>query len=189
MNKCVVLVDNSNVFIQGRKFSAIQKGILALPGGKQPSDPSWRIDFGGLLTVLANGRAIHAAILVGSRPPPNDGVWRAAEQFFDVFVHDRDANNKEKAVDTELVAQGTEIICVAAEPMALVIASGDRDFIPLVRVAQRRGWEVEMCAFASSFSESGQMAGTVNTVRALDANFANIGHCGFPWPVDLPSTP
>ncbi len=189
MDKCVVLVDNSNVFIQGRKFSAIQKGMLALLGGKQPNDPSWRIDFGGLLTVLANGRDIHAAILVGSRPPPNDGVWRAAEQYFDVFVHDRDANNKEKAIDTELVAQGTEIICTAGGPMALVIASGDRDFIPLVRVAQRRGWEVEMCAFASSFSKYGEMAATVNTVRALDANFATIGHCGFPWPVDPPSTP
>jgi hypothetical protein len=181
VEKCVILVDNSNVFIQGRKYSAVQKGVLAPLGGKQPSDPSWRIDFGGLLTVLADGRDIHAAILVGSRPPPNDSVWLAAGRLFTVFVHDRDVNNKEKAVDTELVAQGTEIICIAAEPMTLVIASGDREFIPLVRIAQRRGWEVEMCAFTSSFS--GEMAGTVDKVRPLDASFAAIGHCDFPWPL------
>ncbi len=186
MDKCVILVDNSNVFIQGRKFSAIQKKVLAAPGERQPSDPSWRVDFGGLLNVLANGREIHAAILVGSRPPPNDNVWRAAGQLFTVIVHDRDAKNKEKAVDTELVAQGTEIICMAGEPMTLVIASGDRDFIPLVRVAQRRKWKVEMCAFESSFSRYGEMAATVDAVRSLDANFTEIGHCGFAWP---PSSP
>lgn len=182
MDKCVVLVDNSNVFIQGRKHSARVKGAPLLPNGKTASDPSWRIDFGGLLNVLADRREIHAAILVGSRPPANDSVWRAAGRLFTVFVHDRDVNNKEKAVDTELVAQGTEIICTAPEPMALVIASGDRDFIPLVRIAQRRGWEVEMCAFTSAFSHYGEMASTVDRVRPLDADFTAIGHNDFPWP-------
>lgn len=182
MDKCVVLVDNSNIFIQGRKHSARLKGILPPPGGRQPSDPSWRINFGGLLAVLADGRDIHAAILVGSRPPANDSVWRAAGRLFTVFVHDRDVNNKEKAVDTELVAQGTELICDAPEPMALVIASGDRDFIPLVRIAQRRGWKVEMCAFTSAFRQYGEMASTVDKSRPLDADFAAIGHYDFPWP-------
>lgn len=139
MDKYVILVDNSNVFIQGKKFSAIRKGVLAPLGLKQPGDPSWRIDFGGLLTALADGRDIHAAILVGSRPPPNDDVWKAAGRLFTVFLHDRDVNDKEKAVDTELVAQGVEIVCTAPGPMALVLASVVRDFIPLVRIAQRRG--------------------------------------------------
>src|ERR1700744_2562929 len=61
----------------------------------------------------------------------------------------RSAYNKEKAVDTELVAQGTEIICTCGEVMDLVIVSGDRDFIPLVQVAHRRGWSVEMAAFTA----------------------------------------
>ena len=135
-----------------------------------------------MLNVLADGREIHAAILVGSRPPPNDNVWKEAGKLFTVFIHDRDVNNKEKAVDTELVAQGTEIICTSAEPMALVIASGDRDFVPIVRIAQRRGWEVEMCAFSSSFSKYGEMAQSVDRVRPLDADFPKIGRYDFPWP-------
>ena len=188
MNQCVILVDNSNIFIQGRKFSAIQKGVMAPAVGKQPSDPSWRIDFGGLLDVLADGRKIHAAVLVGSRPPRNDKMWKAAGRLFTVFLHDRDAANKEKAVDTELVVRGTEIICTAEKPMALVLASGDRDFLPIVRLAQRYGWEVEMCAFESAFSRTGEMAKTVNTIRSLDSKFTAIGHCDFPWP-DAPSTP
>ncbi|HYV35635.1 MAG TPA: NYN domain-containing protein [Gemmataceae bacterium] len=183
--KCVVLVDNSNVFIEGRKYSARLKGVTrGNPADKHPSDPSWRLDFGSLLTHLANGRVIDAAILVGSRPPKNDSVWEAAKHHgFTVIVHDRGIDGKEKAIDTELVTQGTEIICTATEPMILVIASGDRDFIPLVRVAQRRTWDVEMAAFSSAFDPNGQMATEVDLVRPLDPAFASIGHHDFEWPI------
>ena len=59
--------------------------------------------------------------------------------------------------------------------MDLAIVSGDRDFIPLVRIAQKRGWEVEMWAFSNAYSGTGQMAMTVNRVCPLDAVFGKIG--------------
>jgi uncharacterized LabA/DUF88 family protein len=185
MDKCVILVDNSNIFIEGMKYSAKQKGRLKNnPEDKDPQDPSWRINFGKLLSCLAGDRKIHAAILVGSRPPKNDSVWGTAEQAgFKVFVHDRNSRNEEKAVDTELVAQGTEIICLAPEPMVLIIGSGDRDFIPLVSVAQRRNWEVEMWAFSSAFNSSGLMATSVDQAKSLDSFFSEIGHYDFEWPI------
>jgi uncharacterized LabA/DUF88 family protein len=165
--ECVVLVDNSNVYIEGKKCSAKRKGMVG-------DDNSWRIDFGRLLTQLAAGRKIRAAILVGSRPPPNDAVWKMAEQGgFKVITHERDASNKEKAVDTELVAQGTRLIVTTPTPAVLVIASGDRDFLPLVNIAKETAWEVEMAAFSSAFSPAGQMAMAVDTVRTLDG-----------WPCD-----
>jgi len=182
---CVVLVDNSNIFIEGQKHSARLKGIPA-DGvtGKQPCDPSWRVNFNELLQELAGKRPIHKAILVGSRPPKNDGVWVAAgKQGFEVIVHDRSADNREKAVDTELVARGTEIICSAPNTMDLIIASGDRDFIPLVGVAHRRDWSVEMAAFTSAFNPSGEMATSVEKVIPLDAIFSKIGHHDFEWPI------
>ena len=184
MTDCLILVDNSNLFIEGRKHAAQRKGVLAtLRDERQPQDPSWRLDFAGLLATLADGRHIAQAILVGSRPPRNDQVWTmAGQQGFDVFVHYRDAQNREKAVDTDLVARGTEFICSRPEPGILVIGSGDRDFIPLVGVAQRRGWEVEMCAFSSAFSPYGEMATAVDRVRPLDAAFDQIGRHEFEWP-------
>jgi len=187
----VIVVDNSNIFIEGQKFSAAVKGIYrASPADRDPCDPSWRVDFGGLLTSLADGRSIQAAILVGSRPPKNDGVWVAAErQGFSVTVHDRGADNKEKAVDTELVAQGTEIICTTPQPMVLVIASGDRDFIPLVQVAHRRGWEVEMKAFSTAYNPRGEMATSVDRIKALDGDFTKIGRNDFDWPVPASPVP
>lgn len=110
---CVILVDNSNVFIEGQKFSARKKGLQRGPSDRRdPQDPSWRIDFGSLLGFMAEGRPIVAAILVGSEPPPNDSVWNAARQHnFEVLTYTRVFKGEEKEVDTEIVARGTEIIC------------------------------------------------------------------------------
>lgn len=179
----MILVDNSNIFIEGAKYSAQQKGVTGKVRGKDPVDPSWRINFGSLVACLAESRTIHAAILVGSSPPPNDSVWEAAQaNGFEVVVYARDSNNREKAVDTEFVAQGTEIIVSATNPMDLVIASGDRDFIPLVKVAHRRQWEVEMCAFTSAYNVTGEMVNAVDRVRPLDSSFSIISRYDFNWP-------
>ena len=184
-DKCVILVDNSNIFIEGQKHSARLKGIGPDPVSlKQPGDPSWRIDFAGLLMALAGARSIYKAILVGSRPPQNDGVWEAAKQNgFEVKVHDRGIGGKEKAVDTELVAMGTEIICLSEEAMDLVIVSGDRDFIPLVGVAHRLKWEVEMAAFTSAYNPTGEMAMSVERIFPLDFVFSKIGGHAYDWPI------
>jgi uncharacterized LabA/DUF88 family protein len=107
----------------------------------------------------------------------------AEQGGFKVKTHDRDViTKKEKAVDSELVAQGTRIICTTPAPAVLVIASGDRDFIPLVNVAHDMGWTVEMAAFESAFSDGGQMATTVDTIRPLDEVFDKLGGCQFKWP-------
>jgi uncharacterized LabA/DUF88 family protein len=182
--KCVVVVDNSNIFIEGRKHSAREKGVNKLhPDELEPLDPSWRIDFGRLLLAISTGRVVERAILVGSRPPQNDSVWNEAEnRGFDVTVHDRSYTGQEKAVDTELVAQATEIICSCAEPMDLAIISGDRDFVPLVSLVHRRKWEAEMWAFTNAFNQSGQMATSVDRICPLDKVFYKIGRYEFEWP-------
>jgi uncharacterized LabA/DUF88 family protein len=180
MEECVILVDNSNLFIEGQKASAVRKGVTpTFLGDRQPSDISWRIDFGRLLQQLANGRQIRS-ILVGSRPPPNDDVWDMARRSgFEVTTHDRDAANREKAVDTELVAQGTLLIATT-DPAVLVIASGDRDFLPLVTVAHKRNWTVEVAAFSQAISS--QLSIAADSVRPLDGSLDLIGHCAFKWP-------
>jgi uncharacterized LabA/DUF88 family protein len=181
---CVILVDNSNVFIEGGKCSAFRKGMTPTEEHpRQPVDPSWRIDFAKLLAYLADGRVIRKAFLVGSRPPPKDDVWKMAKsKGFEVITHDRDRQNKEKAVDTELVARGTLTIATTPAPAVLVIASGDRDFIPLVSVAHELKWAVEMRAFTSAFTHYGEMALAVDKVRPLDGSLDLIGENTFKWP-------
>lgn len=176
MNDCVIIVDNSNIWIEGMKYSAHVKGLTSIEG-REPCDPKWRIDFGKLLNKVADGKCIRKAILVGSRPPKNDSLWNTAKKTgFEVIVHDRNSENKEKAVDTELVAQGVELICTTG-PAVLKILSGDSDFLPLVRTADKRGWETEMWAFPSSYRVVGSMATSVDRVQPLDAIFEDISYC------------
>ncbi|MBE6196917.1 MAG: NYN domain-containing protein [Rikenellaceae bacterium] len=183
MKKCVIIVDNSNVWIEGKKFSAKQNGGCIGVGEKYADDPSWRIDFGKLLTVVAEGKEISHAILVGSRPPKNDSLWSAAEKMgYKVIVHDRNSVGKEKAVDTEIVIQGTIIIC-KQEPAVLKLVSGDSDFKPLISLANDNGWETEMWAFRNAFKRDGELAKSVSRIQVLDNVFSEIGHNEFVWPV------
>lgn len=175
MNDCVIIVDNSNIWIEGMKLSAKIKKMTSIDG-KDPCDSSWRIDFGKLLNRVSEGKTIRKAILVGSRPPQNDSLWNTAtKKGFEVIVHDRNSENKEKAVDTELVAKGVELICTT-EPATLKILSGDSDFIPLVNIANGHGWETEMWAFSSAYQISGNMAVSVDRVQPLDSIFGEIGY-------------
>jgi len=54
--------------------------------------------------------------------------------------------------------------------------------MPLVNLAHEEGWTVEMAAFSSAYSPTGQMATSVDKVRPLDGSLDLIGHCAFEWP-------
>lgn len=173
LSECLILVDNSNIFIEGMKFSARQKGVQATAGQSEPVDWSWRIDFGALLKEVANGHKIIRAILVGSTPPPNDSVWKAAtSQGFDVTTYER-SRSGEKAVDTELVASGLKVIYKHPNTAVLKLLSGDRDFIPLIKCAYEEGWETELWGFQESISY--EMSFMVNRTMFLDSVFDRIG--------------
>jgi uncharacterized LabA/DUF88 family protein len=176
MDECLILVDNSNVFIEGRKFAARQNGLFRKP--MDPYDPvdwSWRIDFGSLLKQVANGHRIIKAILAGSTPPPNDSLWRAAEsQGFDVITHERShSTGEEKAVDTELLASGLDILYEHPRPAIMKLLSGDRDFMPLIKRAYKKGWETELWGFSASISN--ELSQAVSRVQLLDSVFDKIG--------------
>jgi uncharacterized LabA/DUF88 family protein len=167
LNECLILVDNSNIFIEGKKFAAKRKGL------EKAEDWTWRIDFGALLKQVANDHKIISAILVGSTPPPNDSLWHAAKyQGFKVITYERSLSG-EKAVDTELVASGLKIIYKHPHPAILKLLSGDRDFMPLIKCAYEEGWEMELWGFSDSISND--LALMVTRVQLLDPVFDRIG--------------
>ncbi|RIA83688.1 hypothetical protein C1645_742877 [Glomus cerebriforme] len=95
-----VFVDDTNLFIQ-RKYVIGQKEQMGSYNNKRKSYElnEFRIDHGMLLTTLLHGRKQgNKPVIVGSRPPDEETLWRfIKEQEYEVFTFDRNARNKEKA--------------------------------------------------------------------------------------------
>ena len=142
-----VYVDNSNVWIEGQRVSAVRKGMARSAWEAMEQDVldrEWQYDFGRLYELACPDEAVVGrSILFGSRPPPNDSLWeRARRDGFEIVVFDRSAGGREKRVDTALTVTLTEDSFTYMQPargdMAVIVA-GDGDYVPAVESLQRRG--------------------------------------------------
>ena len=170
-----VYVDNSNVWIEGRRASAVAKGLA--PSFQDAFDnaivdPSWNYDFGRLYNLACPpGASIGRTILIGSRPPPNDSLWeRAREASFEVEVYDRNADNKEKMVDTglatRLLADSYEYMQVRVPNVMAVLVTGDGDYLPPVLDLQRRGIKVRVVFWGHAVNR--QLRDAADEFESLD---------------------
>lgn len=132
-----VFVDNSNVWIEGKKASGQKKGI--------PSNYRYRIEYGQLLQHVLDGRTLAAVPkLYGSEPPPNDSVWKIIRsQGFDVRVFKRNIFNREKGVDMRMGLDISRLVLTAKQPATVVMVAGDADFVPVVDDVHDAGWKIE----------------------------------------------
>jgi uncharacterized LabA/DUF88 family protein len=147
-----VYVDNSNVFIEGKRVSAVRRGLakdIRDAMNQNTIDNSYRLDFGNLYRFTAGEEPtkIKRAVLFGSRPPENDSVWQLARiAGFEVIVFDRNVANKEKKVDTSI---SIEMMRDAYKKMnidedVITLVAGDADFVPVVKTLREDGYKVEL---------------------------------------------
>ena len=135
-----ICVDNSNVFIEGQRVAAVKNGnALSIQDAsdRRIFDSSYRLDFGKLYSFVArNGNAdAEHAMLFGSRPPPNDSLWAVAKSAgFELVIEDRNYANKEKKIDTGIVAAMFEHAFTKADSSndQFILVAGDRDYVPAV---------------------------------------------------------
>jgi len=146
-----VYVDNSNVFIEGQRVSAVATGMaLNIHDAieNRVLDYNYRISFGKLYRfVIGDDRSDTArAMLFGSRPPANDAIWDMAKRAgFEVVIHDRNAANREKKIDTGIVAQMMrDAYRTAKAGDIFTIVSGDGDYVPAVETLQGDGFQVDV---------------------------------------------
>ncbi len=134
-----VFVDNSNVWIGGKKIS---RRYCNPP---VPSNGRYRIDYGNFLGVAQDGRLLSdIPKLYGSEPPPNDSVWKMIEsKGFEVEVFRRNIFNKEKGMDMKMGVDITKLVYTSVSPGILIIVAGDADFVPVVEAAREQGWKTE----------------------------------------------
>ena len=156
----LLYVDNSNVWIEGMRVSAVQKGIVpdivtAMNG--HILDHEWKLDFGRLFEFAGGRRAdVKRARLYGSRPPRNDSLWAAARsKGFEPIVHDRNEQNKEKKIDVniaiDMVADSYELLDIEHDEITLV--SGDKDYVPAIERLRSRDINFEVVFWAHAAQE------------------------------------
>lgn len=170
-----VYVDNSNVWIEGRRASAVAKGMTPSfqdAFDDKVTDPSWTYDFGRLYELAcADAEQVGRSLLLGSRPPANDSLWDMAQNAgFEVEVFDRNAANREKQVDTGLVTRmmsdSYEHMQTRVPDVMAVLFSGDRDYVPTVRDLQRRGIKVRVVFWTHAVSR--ELRETADEFISLD---------------------
>jgi len=154
MNK-YVYVDNSNVWIEGKFVAAVEQDLafdVWDAHERNVAVTNWKYDFGKLLTLVGGARnGLKKAVLFGSRPPQNDSLWDAARQCgFEVTVEDRNAQNREKKIDTGVVAAMMRDAMFAvqnqkAKETEIVLVAGDSDYVPAVKLLIEFGFKVTVC--------------------------------------------
>jgi uncharacterized LabA/DUF88 family protein len=147
-----VYVDNSNLYIEGRRVSAVAQGLAediheAMNDGIL--DHAYTISFGKLHEFLCgqDKRSIKRAALFGSRPPPNDGIWSFAKRVgFELHHEDRNVRNREKKIDTGIATLMTKDAYKEgnATQDVFTLVAGDADYVPTVKELRADGYYVEV---------------------------------------------
>jgi len=171
---CRFFIDDSNLWIEAKKFAAKGKNNRHLKGTARwrNQDPRVRIDLGALMTEIAGSRPVweNASYLYGSKPPPNDSVWKSAKRKgYEVEIFDREGgqvDGKEKEVDNamaatladkaaELAVQAQFIQAKAQElsQTVFVVVTGDRDMRPAIKLVLKRYIHVELWGWDEGISQ------------------------------------
>ena len=139
-------LDNSNLWIQSKKLRSKKMNL------KSKEDHRVRIKFGELITSIQKLRQMNnrregkvaQCCFYGSKPPDTDSIWKMAEQQgWKPSIKDRGMKGEEKEVDTEIVADVTELVSEHVGG-TIILITGDRDMRPCVTKAHAKNWNVEV---------------------------------------------
>jgi len=146
-------VDNSNVFIEGCRVSAVQKKMLgagtiieAMNG--RVVDMSWRLDYGRLHEFACGDPSNIGGVNLWGSPPPGDSFWKMVERYgFKTTKFDRNFAGKEKKVDVAIAHRMTKdaysgVVKRGEDEMTLV--AGDTDYVPVLQDLKAEGFVVHL---------------------------------------------
>ena len=165
-DKVFIFMDHSNTWIEAKKFK---------PSRDYKEDSRVRLEAGNLLHLVTKDRELpdRPAKLYGSEPPPLDSVWDIyREKGWNITAPQR--SRKEKRVDTQLVADVTELVCNENNGKhTIAIISGDEDVLPAVEKALEYDWKVEVYFWKNAMSAAIKKKAQVLVVN-LDDHYNDI---------------
>ncbi|WFO49714.1 NYN domain-containing protein [Aeromonas veronii] len=147
--KSYIYIDNSNVFIEAQRVSAIKEGMAAdLEDAisRRIFNFEYKLDYGKLYEYFCGGNKteIGCAKLWGS-PPPSDSFWKMVEkQGFQVVTYDRNSGGKEKKVDVAIAYAITKdaYTLIDKNNSEIVLVAGDKDYVPVIEDLKSEGFRV-----------------------------------------------
>lgn len=161
MNGLHLFIDNSNVFIEGQRvaretFHYDDQLVLR-----------FRVNYGGLLDFIRAERPLMEAVLVGSRPPPNDALWKRLEVLgIEPRIFERSFyTGREKRVDAELTNAMRDTLEDNSESGTIALVAGDADYVPVLERCLKKRWAVEVYFWAQASRE---------LVRLPDVKFTDL---------------
>ena len=166
-----IYIDNSNLYIEGRRVSAVVSGLAAdiyQAMNEGILDHGYTISFGKLHEFLCgtDKRQIKRVALFGSRPPPNDGIWQYAKKAgFELHLEDRNYSNKEKKIDTGIATLLTKDAYKSDAYKAgkpgedtFVLVAGDSDYVPTINELKADGFNVQVVFWKHASRELREVA-------------------------------
>ena len=155
MNGLHLFIDNSNVFIEGQRvardaFHYDDSLVLR-----------FRVNHGGLLDVVRQERSLKEAVLVGSRPPPNDALWERMKKLgIELRIFDRSIwTGREKRVDAEMTNAIRDCLEDNPQPGTIALVAGDADYVPTLERCIKKKWSIELFFWAQASSELKRLPG------------------------------
>lgn len=179
-----IYVDDSNMWIEGKKLAAKQANLKCV------EDPRLRLDIGKVTDVVASGREVAWGILYGSEPPPIDSVWEKIKKHgWKVVTSKRSfVTKKQKQVDQHMVADITELVSDRSVAKGkIVLVTGDADVIPAIRKGLRTNWSFDIWMWASGISKALRTLKKENpellSIHELDSRLKDICFTNFKFNV------
>lgn len=174
-----IYIDDSNLYIEGRRVSAVAKGLAQNINDAMNLgilDQAYTIGFGALHEFLTGGDlgGIRRVALFGSTPPPNDSIWAIAKKTgFELHLEERNFRNKEKKIDTGLATMMTRDAYKFGNPKedVFVLVAGDGDYVPTVDTLRGDGFEVEVAFWDHASPELRRAA---SKFTSLNAHLENL---------------
>jgi len=137
--KLYVYVDNSNLFIEGQRLSAVRKGYASDIYDAQYRnvfDYGWNVDYGKLHTFLSGQGGTLTSVKLWGSIPPSDPFWKMVEsKGFEVTTFMRGVSGQEKKVDVAIAHQLTKDVysgIITKEDSRIILVAGDKDFVPVI---------------------------------------------------------
>lgn len=143
-----VYVDNSNLFIEGQRVSAVKRGLapnIIEAMNKGILDFDWNLEYGRLYEIVCGEKSDVAGARLWGSPPPGDSFWDMVKRKgWGVQIYDRNFAGKEKKVDTAIAYQMSKdaYTVVDRKTSEITLVAGDKDYAPAVEDLVKEGFHV-----------------------------------------------